>query len=257
MGYKLVSLDLDGTLFNDESTVSDYNIDVIKKCHVKGLHTVVATGRPPRFTFKMIPELLSSDYVICYNGGMIFKNKRLVYTRCIEPSIVDAIIKFLSAYNARIAIECKDEIFSNFDLSHFWSGLEFSDLNSLVDFQHTSKILIQNDLEIPFSELYERFKTSCNIIQTDSGRLIEIMEKDVHKLSAVKWVADELKINLEEVIAFGDDLNDCEIIQGVGLGVAMENGHPKLKALAKQIAPTNINDGVGRILLDVIEEIDG
>ena len=103
--------------------------------------------------------------------------------------------------------------------------------------------------------LNESFRESCYVIQTDQARLIEIMDKSVSKLEAIKWIAHREHILVDEVIAFGDDLNDFEIIEGVGMGVAMGNGHHEIKDVANEITLTNNCDGVAVFLEKIIEAL--
>ena len=74
--YKLISLDLDGTLFNSKGKISNRAMKSIQTCRNLNIESVIATGRPPRYTFSFLPEILTMEYCICYNGARIYKNKK-------------------------------------------------------------------------------------------------------------------------------------------------------------------------------------
>lgn len=244
--YKLISLDLDGTLFNDASKVSERNLKAIHGCHELGIETVVATGRPPRFTFDCIPEELSKDYCVCYNGAHIYYNKELILEKCMKDETVRGIIELVLSMNndIKMALESENVIYSNFDVSKYWAKIQYKSLDELASYDHICKLLIINNEAIEYDELLSAFEKDCYIIQTDKGNLIEIMDKRVSKYEAIKWIAEKEGIDIHEVIAFGDDFNDKEILMGVGLGVAMENGHDVIKKVADQVTLSNEEDGV-------------
>jgi hypothetical protein len=255
--YKLVSLDLDGTLFNGDDQVSERNLNVIHACHIKGIETVVATGRPPRFTFGYIPEVLNENYCVCYNGAHIYYNTELIYEKNINNTVVKNIIQMVLNMDPtmKIALEAKNVNYCNFDMSKYWPNVDFKDLNELADYDHICKLLIVNCDSLDFDALHKQFNSSCYVIQTDQARLIEIMDRSVSKLEAIKWIANREDILVDEVIAFGDDLNDYEIINGVGMGVAMENGHHEIKGVANEVTLSNDCDGVAVFLEKIIEAL--
>lgn len=253
--YKLVALDLDGTLFNSQSQVSERNITAIKNCHKHKIDTVVATGRPPRFTFGHIPSLLASDYTVCYNGAQIYHNSQLILERCMNHGLIVKIIDFvLSHKDIKMALESRDVIYSNFDMKRVWPNIESCDIDDLADYDHICKVIILNKPGFDDQAFIEDFKKECNVILTDGGKLIEIVDKNVSKLTAIKWIAEREGIDINEVVAFGDDLNDMEIIQHVGLGVAMLNGHDQIKAASNYVTDTNDKDGVALVLEKIIED---
>lgn len=244
--YKLISLDLDGTLFNDASKVSERNLKAIHACHELGIETVVATGRPPRFTFSCIPDELSKDYCVCYNGAHIYYNKELILEKCMKDKVVRDIIGTILEMDSsiKIALESENVIYSNFDVSKYWANIQYKTLDELADYDHICKLLVINCDTLDYDALVNKFKRDCYIIQTDNGNLIEIMDKGVSKYEAIRWIASRESIDISDVVAFGDDFNDKEIIMGVGLGVAMENGHKDIKEVADQVTLTNEQDGV-------------
>ncbi len=254
--YKLVALDLDGTLFNDKDNVSRRNMDAIELCHRNGIETVVATGRPPRFTFKKIPQKLLKEYCICYNGAQIFFDGNLIYEKRIDSKTLMQMIETLLDMdsNVQIVLESDNKVYSNFELSSQWGNMSYESIES-VDYSRVCKILIINHKKIDYKRLFDLYGDQCNMIQTYNSELIEIMPKGVSKYEAIKWVADRENIATKEIIAFGDDLNDFEILDGVGFGVAMANGHQELKSIADHVTLSNLEDGVAVCLEEIIRNL--
>jgi hydroxymethylpyrimidine pyrophosphatase-like HAD family hydrolase len=103
------------------------------------------------------------------------------------------------------------------------------------------------------SEVYEFLPDDCRIIITDNGALGQILNKDVSKAGGVKALAEVLGIGLDEVISFGDDYNDIEMIRECGIGVAMGNAPQDIKDAADIITASNDEDGVAIILEKLLE----
>lgn len=254
--YKLVSLDLDGTLFNSHSKISTRNAHALALCHEHHIETVIATGRPPRFTFGHIPEVLEEYYLVCYNGAHVYYNRELILEKAIKNQTVRDIISYVHERDGsiRVALESKDIIYCNFEMSKVWPNIAYKPLDELHDYDHICKLLLINHEAVDFDDLKKKFGQDCYIISTDQGRLIEIMDKRVSKFNAIKWIAARENIAIESVIAFGDDHNDLEILSGVGLGVAMANGVDCLKTIASEVTLTNDQDGVAIVLERIIKE---
>lgn len=248
--YKLISLDLDGTLFNSDSNISDRNLNIVKKCRDLGVVIAIATGRPPRFTFSKIPDELADGYCICYNGARIYKKRKLIKEYCIKEEVIINMLNYFndSKIDYKIALEINDKIYANFDISSVWGNVEFGSLESIEKFDKVCKLLIMNNEEIPFSEIKNKYFSDCYIIKTDGDRLIEIMDIAVTKYHAIMDVAKDFDIGSNEIIAFGDDYNDLEIIEKVGYGVAMGNANLDIKNSADVVTGTNDEDGVALVL---------
>ena len=244
--YKLISLDLDGTLFNSDSNISDRNLNIVKKCRDLGVVIAIATGRPPRFTFSKIPKELADGYCVCYNGARIYKKRKLIKENCIKEEIILNMLDYFS--NNKIALEINDKIYANFDISLIWGDIEFDMLENIKKFDKVCKLLIMNSKEISFSDIKNKYSSDCYIIKTDSDSLIEIMDIKVTKYHAIMDVAKDFNINSNEIIAFGDDYNDLEIIEKVGCGVAMGNANLDIKNSANIVTKTNDEDGVALVL---------
>lgn len=250
--YKLIALDLDGTLLDNKSMISERNLNAVLSCHRNDIQVVVVTGRPPRFTFGVIPELLTQNYCVCYNGAQIFRWGELVYEQAVDTKILNAILAETEA-DEKVVLEGRESVYSNFPMTTLWEGVQYKPVSLSHENDVVYKLLVVDPSKNLFEKLNKKYSTQCYVVETDGGNLIEIMDKSVSKLNAIMWVAKEEHIDSKCVMAFGDDLNDFEIINGVGMGVAMGNGHKQLKAIADIITLSNEDDGVAVVLEKMIE----
>ena len=122
-----------------------------------------------------------------------------------------------------------------------------------LEFKPAGKILVNLRYVGDISEVYEFLPDDCRIIITDNGALGQILNKDVSKAGGVKALAEVLGIGLDEVISFGDDYNDIEMIRECGIGVAMGNAPQDIKDAADIITASNDEDGVAIILEKLLE----
>ncbi|MBN2795617.1 MAG: HAD family phosphatase [Clostridia bacterium] len=249
--YKLVSLDLDGTLLNSASSISERNFNSLSCCHYKGVVTVIATGRPPRYTLKLLPEPLASGYVVCYNGARIYYNHVLLRELSIHSNFVEELLNTCS--KAKIALEIDDDLYTNFDENPMWPQMVSKKIVDLKSYEDTLKILIINDEHVDVDQLIRLFGHRSNIVLTYNNQLIEITAQMVSKAEALNWIANRLNLAMENVLAFGDDNNDFAIIQAAGWGVAMGNSNQAIKHCADEVTLSNDEDGVAVVIERLME----
>jgi Cof subfamily protein (haloacid dehalogenase superfamily) len=249
--YKLISLDLDGTLLSSSGKISKRNVESIKACHNSGIETVISTGRPPRFTIDQLPKEIVRDYVVCYNGARIYYQNKLIQETFLRTEVVKSLIDFLTEFE--FGMEFEDQLYVNFDINKIIPSIAGRPMIELEAFHSINKVLIVNNDLFPMDHFLNQFAPYCKIFVTDSGRLIEIMDRTVSKANAIEWITRREGLNLNEVVAFGDDANDREIIESVGLGVAMANAIETLKQCADEVTLNNDEDGVAIILERILE----
>ncbi|MCL1935456.1 MAG: HAD family hydrolase [Defluviitaleaceae bacterium] len=248
MQTKIIISDLDGTLLRSDKTISKYSVMILEKCKNEGYKLIFATARPPRDIYKYLPTQLKNEIVISYNGAMILENCNTIYRKTIDKNIVLEIIKISKNQGLnRICIEIDDKLYANFDATYYygWNPCEIVDFNEL-DFIEVLKIIIFSDKTIQ-PEFIKKIPTNCTGVITDNNSLLQIMNKDVSKWSAIKRVIDNFE-NIKDIIVFGDDYNDFDMIQNATIGVAMENAVPELKSIANFVTSSNDEDGVAVFL---------
>ncbi|PGZ09414.1 HAD family hydrolase [Bacillus cereus] len=246
---KVIISDLDGTLLRSDKTISEKSINILRECKNKGDELIFATARPPRSINQYIPSVLKNEIVICYNGALVLKGNDVLYEMEISKKIILEIIEIGKKYNLhQICLEINDKLYSNFDVTDYFGNVpcEVMDVSEL-NFEKASKVIVCTKGSIN-KEFTKELPIECSAVITDNGTLCQIMHAEVSKWNSIQQVLQHLNRDAAEVIAFGDDYNDMEMIEKCGIGVAMSNAVEELKSVAKFIAKSNDEDGVATFL---------
>ncbi|MED0987249.1 HAD family hydrolase [Bacillus paramycoides] len=246
---KVIISDLDGTLLRSDKTISEKSINILRECKNKGSELIFATARPPRAINQYIPSVLKNDIIICYNGALVLKGNDTLYKKEISRNVILEIIEKAKKYNLNnICIEINDKLYSNFDVTDYFGNVpnEVIDVREL-DFKEAFKVILCTKDSIN-KNLIKELPAECNAVITDNGTLCQIMHAEVSKWNSIQHVLQHLNCEASDVIAFGDDYNDMEMIEKCGIGVAMNNAVEELKSVAKFIAKSNDEDGVTTFL---------
>ncbi len=252
--FRAVVLDLDGTLFQKDKTVSERTIQILRQWRQMGKEIIIATGRPPRFVFGRIPERIQYGHSVCYNGAQVYQDRQLIYQSLISGAAVSEILEWLQFQypGCTLSVEVDDCLFSNCSLEKYGAHIEHQvvDFNSR-EFKNAAKILVDIREITDISLMDTHLPGNCQMVVTGNA-WGEIFLKDVSKLAGVKLVLDSLGFALEEVVAFGDENNDLELIAAAGLGVAMGNATAEVKQVAGLVTATNEEDGIALILEKIV-----
>lgn len=251
---KVVVLDLDGTLLKSDKTLSSRSIEMIERCKEAGVKIVIATARAPRSVKMLLPEAFHQDTWICYNGAEIYQGDHKIYERSISEQAAKQAVTLIQRIFPEIpvSVEINGSMFANQKLDDPWN-YEIADLEKIIT-GGVAKILFSIDDSVDLDVLHKRLPRDCQLVVTDQGSLGQIMSVAVSKLSAVQYLLNKWQSSLKEVVAFGDDFNDMEIIRAAGVGVAMENGIEELKQVADRIAKSNDQDGVAIMFEKLLQE---
>ncbi len=246
---QLLVLDLDGTLLRNDKTVSEETIDTLLEFKKRENKIIFATARPPRDAYKYVPQKLRDNPIICYNGACIINDKEILYKKEMSKDTVYKIVETSekSGYH-QICFEINDKLYSNFDTSDFFgkAPTEIIDLTKL-DMKTVYKVIICEKAIIP-QDFLEILPNTCKGIVTDNGQLCQIMDQEVSKWNSIQSLMKTWNIKDENIIAFGDDYNDLDMIKNAGIGVAMGNAEKVVKESANFVTDTNANDGVAKYL---------
>lgn len=263
MEYKMVVLDLDDTLLNKEHSISHKTIETLELLKARGVEIVVATGRMYRSALPYIKQLGLFGSMITYNGAYIkdVEKDEVIFHQPIELNISKEILLEAEAADLYANIYIDDKLFVSelgpeSDLYEKISRVDAIPVGKLSEYisdAPTKLLIVEEDLDkIKHYRKLFKGKYSDNIEVTQSKAFfIEFMAKDVSKGKAIKIVADNLNVDLEEIIAIGDSWNDIEMLQTAGLGIAMGNAPDGVKKHADMIADTHDNEGVSNILTEI------
>ncbi len=192
---------------------------------------------------------------ICYNGAETYENGVLVLERALTPEVTQALLAVIPRHapEAMIALEMRGTMYTNRALEYPWEH-EVADLALVAAGQPVGKVLFEAyhvaDLDAFRMELGE----VCTFTLTDAGRLGHLMAPSVSKARALDALAARWGMGMGDVVAFGDDLNDLDVLRESGLGVAMGNAIAEVRRAADVVTLSNEEDGVAAMLESLLEE---
>lgn len=246
MDCKLLVFDLDDTLLRSDKTISDASADAIRRCAQAGMKIAYITARSPRKVGLFLKDL-PCDALALYNGALVYVGGELIEKNVIPFSAgMKAIKKILARYpEAACGIYLEP-------YSYFKGNLKTIATGEMAPC--TLEKLPERDIQrirLIFDE-YESYDISdcvgpeMNLFSSPNAALIT--HRDADKLNALKKIAGKLGIDLRQTVAFGDSDIDIEMLKNAGIGVAVENALPEVKAVADEICGVNDDDGVAKWL---------
>ncbi len=257
--YKIIALDLDGTLFNSKKEISVEDKQTLKQAKELGVKVVISTGRPYQGIQHVIKqlELENTDtYVICFNGGLIYhlKTNTVVYSSSITGKDVKALyseslknnINIHAFKDNQVLIAPKPSKYTDVEMNINNIGCEYCDFNDIKDEDLFIKAMLVDPEEIidkTKSNLDSSWFENYSVVRS-APYFLEFSSKKAHKGAALTTLANMLNIDIKDTAAFGDAGNDLTMIQAAGTGVCMANGMQILKDVADFITISNDESGV-------------
>ena len=259
--YKLAVFDLDGTLLNSKHEVSEENLEAINLLHQNNIKVVIATGRSSQLLKPYIKKLNITSEIITCNGTVIGNPSEgsILYEDIVSKEQVRKTLEMCIEYNHEFlvytskAVVARQEDWNKFleeknvslDNNYKANFIPIKDINEVVNNHNVNKILIIERDNDKYNLLNERVKDYNTVSHTQSAKsYVDIGPLNNSKGNAVKILCEKFGFKLEEVIAFGDQMNDISMISIVGLGVAMGNAKDEVKESANYITLTNDQNGV-------------
>lgn len=249
---KMIVLDLDGTLLNSERKVSEISRNYLKKLKKMGYIIVIATGRIYESINYVINGFDCVNYVITDTGASCYDtcDGHTIFNHPIELETAKKFKKFYNDDCVYIDVCDKNTIYKYSDIDEDYYYIETTKnwnyiFNNCKEISHVSISMKTNEQVI---DLYNKLKEDIpeldiNIMQDSfsSIKWIETIKKGCTKYKAISELADYLNIKNEEIIAFGDGLNDIDMIKKCGIGVALSNALPIVKENANFITTYDHN----------------
>lgn len=256
--YKLIALDLDGTLLNSKRLISEKNKQAILKSKAAGINIVLASGRIYKSVLKYIKELGIEGLHITMQGSVIydFKSGEFLNEINIDRASYNTIIDELKRINLPFCVYTKNLVYTENAASELEPILstEIFDIkfvNDLYTVENPVKILtIASDRKWDGILKAGNFK-DVKVMRTGND-YIEIISSKTGKEKGLQYIAESLGIKQSEIIAFGDNENDIGMIKYAGMGVAMGNAEEDIKSISNIIAPDHDLDGVAQIIESVV-----
>ena len=248
---KLFIFDIDGTVLDDKKAIPLKTKQAIKELN-ESHEVAIATGRNHTMAREVVEELGVSNYIVC-NGAAAYYKHEAIYTNFLDEDELQKLIKMADENKHELVYETIDKLRRRSEMpgSRVEDGMQFVGFPVPEydrDFYKTQSLVqcllfvSEDEMEIYRNEFsHFRFvrwyKTGVDVLPSDGSKFLTI-----------KILANHLGINLKDVVAFGDGMNDIEMIENVGYGIAMGNAEKEVKDVANSITDSNENDGIPNAL---------
>ena len=284
--YKLIAIDLDGTLLNSYGQISEKNRNALNKAKEHNAEIIIASGRTTDSVRNIANDIGAKSYIICGNGSLIYdlQKEEIIYDKFIDKKKALQIIEICEQnsiyYNIYTENMVITKTLNNNVLFYYQENASKPDnkktkINIVQDIykyveelenQHILKITISDSNSIIFNGIIRKLRNikdidvldvahmSRKIIKTGTEETVieyyytEITSKNVDKWYAIEYLMDKLNIQRQEVMAIGDNVNDKMMIENAGCGVAMGNSAPYIKVSADIVVSNNNEDGVAEVI---------
>ena len=268
---KLIAIDMDGTLLNANKQLLEETKQYFKEFHYKDTDTllVLCTGRPEtgiRPYLKDLGYLEENHYIISQNGANIYESQtgNRIMDAFVDSSAIQKWIQLGKEHNIGILGGGVDYYYSFDQEPTEWMESDVKLVNGQI-----KRITIEESLTTDFYKILlladEEQLNEFETVIPDAWReefyvvrsqkyLVEVLTKGVNKAYGLEKLAQKLNINRNEIAAIGDAANDIEMLQYVGLPIAMGNATEEVKSLSKMVTDTNENNGVIKAIERVINE---
>ncbi len=268
MKYKLLVLDVDGTLLNDAKEISKRTLSALLKVQHMGVRIVLASGRP---TYGLMPlaQILElghfGGYVVSYNGCQIIKaeNGEILFERRINPEMIPYLEKKANKNGFSIFTYHDDTLLTN-DPDNLYIRRE-AQLNKLriieeehfstaIDFAPCKCVLVSDDEEAlrGLEEHWKKRLAGALDVFPSEPYFLEVVPCGIDKANTLGALMEQLGVTREEVIAIGDGVADVTMLQLAGVGIAMGHAQDSVKRCADYVTASNEEDGVAQAVEKLI-----
>lgn len=284
--YKLIAIDLDGTLLDSYGEVSNVNKEAIKTAIQKNVEVVLTSGRMPKAILPIADEINANKYIISANGASIYdvQNNEVIYENYMTKEKVLEVIDICEKNNMFYSLYTNNVVLTkslNYNILYYNSEnknktedkkIKINILENVYKYVQEYKnndflkFTICDDNEIVFKSVLNKLKKIKDVdvleVSHMSRKIInygskehevsyyytEITNQNVDKWTAIENLIEKLNIKRDEVIAIGDNINDKEMIINAGLGIATGNSSPKVKEIADDVVSSNNQNGVAEAI---------
>ncbi|MFB9279751.1 Cof-type HAD-IIB family hydrolase [Cohnella cellulosilytica] len=260
MPYRLIAMDLDDTLLTDELTVTDGTRQAMNEAIARGVHITIATGRMFASAQNIARQVGLNVPIITYQGSLIknLLDEEVLYERSISTEVARELYAYSLANGLHLQSYIDDKLYVSEDNDKIKGYIAQSkipyfvepDFKRIIDHPKQTKLLIIDEpakLDALLPELKARFGSQVHLTKSKPNYL-EFLHLEGTKGHALRYLAAHYGIPIEETIAMGDAMNDHEMVEAAGLGVAMANAVPALKAVADYVTLSNNEEGVKHVI---------
>ena len=249
---KLIATDIDGTILKYNYEFNKKVKDCIKNLTKDGIKVVLVTGRMHAATQHITEELGLDTPIVCYQGGLVKHNNKILYERNLDPKSAKDIINWARKNNIHTNLYLNDKLYVEKDsptiqryikqgISHFciksFDEIKLEKINKLllINYEDENKVTM-------WKEYLETKYQNIHFIKS-TPFYCEVCHSEATKACAVNFLKDYWGLKREEIMTIGDQNNDIDLLAAGGIKVAMGNATEELKAVANYVTDTVNNDG--------------
>ena len=270
MEYKLIAMDLDGTLNNDQKIITEKTKAALMAAQKRGIRLALASARPSPGLFKERDILCLQDYngiLMSYNGGRIvdaatgkvlfetsmdLAQTKQVLRRLealpVTPILDDGVQFYVADKNGyKVDYECKNNNMTCTEVGKLADFLSFAPIKILMSVQPEELAEVQK-------QIADFLPETLTVVQT-AAFYLEVIPKVINKGQGIRDICAVLGIDPSEVISFGDAANDIPMLREAGMGVAMGNAAEAVKAAANMVTLSNNDDGIAVALEKLLYKV--
>lgn len=289
--YKLITIDIDGTLLNCYGEVTEKNKQAINMALKKNIDVVLASGRMPKAILPIANEINANKYIISGNGATIYdiQKDETIYNSYMSKKKILEIIDICEKNSMFYNVYTNNAILTkslNYNILYYYAEnkknpddkkIKINILNDIYDYVQKYegddflKITICDSDEMIFKRIMNRLREIKNVdvleVSHMSKKIIkygseeieisyfytEITNENVNKWSAIEKLMQILNVTKEEIISIGDNINDKEMVLNAGLGIVTANSSPEMKKIAKEVVASNNESGVAEAIFNHIK----
>ena len=249
---RLLLFDLDGTLLDSGKEIRESSLRAIEACRRRGILIGVATARSEstcaRFIRPIAPDLLISN-----SGALVRLGGEVLYQCSFTPDETAALVSAGVAEQRGITVDCADVTFSNRRIDFFNEpGMAYTDFSG---FRRSSFKICIEGTDTDFAERTAARIENCSWLAFSDCDWFKFSKSNVSKGDALRHVVSGTGIQPEEMIAFGDDYVDVEMLTLCGVGIAMENAVEEVKRRADAVIGSNDSDAIADFLNEVVLQL--
>lgn len=256
--YKLIILDLDGTLLHTDKSISPYTLHILEKCKARGILIGIATARGETNAKNFISRV-NPDIIISSGGALISCRGKFVYAAAFSPEETKRIIDtvgILTNGQSEITVDTRTGHYWNYktdphEIYPDWGEVIYTDYK---DFRGEALKICVETTDRKTAEKIAESIGDCDFARFSDGDWYKFTKASATKANALRKVSGMRHLTLDEIISFGDDYADMGMLQICGRGVAMGNAIEEVKQAADAITDSNDNDGAAKYLEKYILE---
>lgn len=257
---KMIVMDLDGTLLNHESRVSSKTKEYLNRLKKNGYIIVIATGRILKSALIATDEADFANYIVTDAGATVYREEnkdwKEIYSNLIPKRIAEDIISIYDENRFMYIDICSKNYIDKYATKYFSENVivrNYNNKNEILEnvneINHISVRFVENKFVKGYKELFSKKYPELDIkIMQDSFddvKWLELAKKGIQKYNGIYKISQIENIDNKDIIAFGDGLNDVDMIEKCGVGVAMKNALKEVKEKADFITEkSNYEDGI-------------